>query len=123
MNKEQLKNKILKKFGKYSKFTTAAGIDRYAFQKDFLAKRDVSETDILHLESILTSLDDHMGKRVFTKAHAKLLTRAVNEFGGATRFAAENPDFKKVTVWQTMEGRKKLWTNGVTKLMKHFNLD
>jgi hypothetical protein len=58
MTRDQLKNKIKKTFGTYSKFCKLAKIDRYHFQRDFLEARHIEAMDMADIEGLVVSLSD-----------------------------------------------------------------
>lgn len=114
---EKLKAKIKKKFKTYSHFAKVAKLDRYEFQKYFLAKTDLEMVDQKYLKKIMAGLDNRSADDKISE-----MKKNIEAEGGVYFFCKNNPQFNNITVAEIMTGKIKTVSPVVQDLLNHFKI-
>lgn len=121
MTVRQIKAKIRLKFGSYSNFARATGIDRTTLQNDFLLKTTLPKGKIDELDALCEATDKFTLGKTLTQEQLTDLRVALTSQGGVPVFCKNNPEFGVKTVYQTMWGNKVI-TKKVMRLFEVLNM-
>lgn len=105
MKTENVRALIIKKFGTLSNFSDLSGYDRYELQKVFGLKEPGEKLKNLYELARITT--DPIGGGKVTPKLIELMKSKINGLGGVAKFCSDNPQYKVVTVYQILSGRKK----------------
>lgn len=117
MNAKQVKAKIKEKFGSYSNFARATGIDRTTLQNDFLLKKSPSKDKVKEIEELCESTKDFSLGRLLTQEELAELRESLKAAGGVQAFCTANPEFAPKTVYRISWGDKVI-TKSVHRLFE-----
>lgn len=112
----KLKAKIKKKFGTYSNFTRAAGMDRYELQRDFLQKKEVPDQKYEDIEFAFNKFDHVHKYPKLDKKTRDWMKWVIDIEGGVIAFCEAN-DFNKNTVFQYLSGYYEHITPNIQKVI------
>lgn len=119
MTVEKLKAEIKIKFGTMSKFARIVKIDRYELQK--ILKRDKAE-EIKKINSLAKKKKYKPTGKELTDKQRAALKKAIDKKGGVLQFCRDNPQFSKDSVFQTINGTRKLMTDKKKELFEFLNI-
>lgn len=122
MKTSTIQKLITHKFGTITKFAKLAKVNRYELQKIF-AKEEVTPDQASWLKNLAsTTKIDHTDVEIHPEK-LELLKKALNAFGGVTRFTATNPRFSRDSVNQILAGRRKRISPVVQDLFDYFYIE
>lgn len=114
MTTDQVRKKIKKKFGTYSKFAKAAGIDEYEFRLRFLGAHRVDKSEIHRIAALCESTNE-LGPEISADKIAAL-REAIESRGGVIQFCRDNRQFAEQSIFQILNGTRKKKTNKVQEV-------
>lgn len=123
---EQLKKRIKRKFGSISTFAKLIKTDRYELQKFFAAAEkkltDERKTRAKQLTDLVKSTKRTATSDELTPEIRQAIKDAIEkQFGNVPAFC-EQKGFNSFSVWQIINGNRKLVTPMVNKMLKILNL-
>lgn len=126
MGINEVKVAIKDKFGSITKFCQLAGIDWQDLNRFFsaAAKKMTPERE-KYLAALAGLVRTTRVRAVETEMDTKLrkkIMAAVEEYGGATYFCQENPQFNATSLRHIMNGRRKKINGTVRDLLKTLNI-
>lgn len=113
-NTSVLRDRIRKKFRKFSIFSKLAGIDRYTMEIEFLKKHEVDAEVYNKYQALYDSLNPE-GHVVNTKLVEKI-NEAIELRGGLFKFAEES-GISRHTIAQVIGGKYKSISPAVRKII------
>lgn len=124
MTKDTVKNAIKKKFGKFSAFARATGLDRYELQKTF-ARKEVPKDELKKLHELCRTTDVATSGGTVDPEKIERLKKAIDTYGGAYKFCKDHPQFKERQVYNLLKNLDERTNESelLMHLFKHFEIE
>ena len=126
MGINEVKVAMKDKFGSITKFCELAGINWQDLNRFFSAyKKKVTPEREKYLAALAALVKTTRVRPLSTELDAKLrkrLVAAVEEYGGATFFCQENPQFNATSLRHIMNGRRKKINGTVRAILQTLNI-
>jgi hypothetical protein len=119
MTKEAFLKKVKKKFGTYSDFARAIGMERYDWQL-LMARKDLPKATMDDLEKKLNDLPDPGD--INDDPRMDVLKAKITEAGGPYAFCKANPTFNMRQVYEVFNGQRLRESKLVRSLFVHFGI-
>ncbi len=123
---KEVQKSIKVKFGSLTKFAALVKMERYDLQKFFAAaakkmtperEKQLDAIKALVKSTKVAKLDNEI-----TNDLRAQITQAIEDFGGASYFCQENPQFNYTSLNHIMQGRRKRISASVKNLLSTLNI-
>lgn len=125
---ENLRIRIKKKFKSMRSFCRCNNIDPYEVQILFACERanpgksDERTKRLNYLSELCKSSSPNEDPTIITSDLRAKIGEKIYSLGGVDKFSENNPEFRRTSIYQILDGRRKNVTKKVTRLIKHLGL-
>lgn len=123
MTKEDLKEKIKKKFGTLSNFARLAKLDRYRLQIVFAKGTTPPEGELQAIRNAYKELKPKETGDLIDPKKLELLEMYIEQRGGVYQFCRDNPQYPQNQVYPLIAGKRKRNSALVKSLFEFFKIE
>lgn len=114
MKADKVKQAIVKKFAKLSRFAEISGLDYYKLQKT-LANKSTKKSELVELYELVKSTEQTETVDELSEYQKNELRKRLDDYGGVDKFSREN-EYSRDSIFQILNGRRKRITPKVVVL-------